>query len=167
VAYISPAGCRTALATWLQAMDGIVGVGKVHDQRRIIRNEGDIKRLLSVAGKIHGWMISPAASTTTVTDRHPGFKAIGAKGGGQAMTTFQWQIEGMYQIDDAAGSEATFNDLAWAAVLDLNSHGALAIPGVVHQLPADIESFGYIMLANFALLHYCRIGVAFQGKVIG
>ena len=167
MAHITPAGCRTALVAWLEALPGIATVGRVHNRRRIVRNEAAVKALLAVNGVVNAWMISPAASTTTVTERHPGFKGIGQKGGGQVLSTFQWQIEGYYQIDDAAASETTFHDLAWSVVLDLNEHGALAIPGVVHQLPADIEQFGYIFLAGYALYHYCRIGVAFQGKVVG
>jgi hypothetical protein len=165
---ITPEGCRTGLLEWLQTAPGLTGgAAQVHNRRRIIRSEPAIKALLANStGQVHAWMISPSPSSTTVTERHPGFKAIGAKGGGQAMTTFQWQIEGYYQIDDAAGSEAVFNDLAWGLCLDLNQHGALGISGIVHQHPANIEQFGYIMLAGFALYHYCRIGVAFQGKTI-
>ncbi len=168
MALLTPAGCRTALATWLATVPGIAaGAGRVHERRRIIRNEAAIKSLLSnPAGKVNAWMISPAAGNTTVTTRNPGFKGIGQKGGGQVMSTFQWQIEGYYQIDDVLSSETVFNDLVFAVMLDLNSYGTLAIPGVVYQLPADVEQFGYIMLAGLALYHYCRIGVAFQGKIV-
>lgn len=166
-------GQRAALVALLESITGIGGgLGIVHARRRIIRSEGAIKTLLvgtapAVPGQVNAWMISPAATATTVSERHPGFNAIGGKGGGQVLTTMQWQIEGYGQVDDAAGSEATFHDLGWAVANELNQYGALSIPGVIQQLPADIEQFGFIFLAGLALYHYCRIGVAFQGRTVG
>lgn len=161
------------MAAFLETVTGIgSGAGQIHTYRRIIRNEQAIKALLvgtapATVGQVNGWMISPAAATTTVSERHPGFRGIGVKGGGRVMTTMQWQIEGYYQIDDAQASEETFGDLADTVVRELNSYGTLAIAGVTEQLPADVEQFGYIMLAGMALYHYCRIGVAFRGQTVG
>lgn len=158
---MTPAGCRQAMANLLAT---VPGMGVVHQRRRIIREEQAIRDLLFSGGRINGWMISPAASNTTVSERNPGHTGIGVKGGGNILTTMQWQIEGYFGIDDAAGSEATFGDLAWGVADELNSYGALAIPGITHQLPADVEQFGYIMLAGFTLCHYARIGVGFRGR---
>lgn len=165
---MTAAACRIALADFLETITGIGdGAGKIYRYRRIIRNEAAVKALLADEnGKVNAWMISPAGATTTVTERQPGYRGIGVKGGGQALTTMQWQIEGYYQIDDAAASEETFGDLAALVVQELNSYGTL-FAGVTHQLPADIEQFGFIALANFALYHYCRIGVAFRGRTVG
>lgn len=170
---MTPAAIRAALATMVGSVAGITaGAGIVHQRRRILRTELDIKTLLvgtnpASAGLVNGWMISPAATATTVTERHPGFNAIGAKGGGQVLTTMQWQIEGFYQINDAAASENTFHDLAWAVTNELNQYGGLAIAGLVHQLGADIEQFGFIMFTGLSLMHYCKIQCAFQGKTVG
>ena len=92
------------------------------------------------------------------------FLGIGVKGGGNVMTTFQFQIEGYYQLDDGSASEETFRDLVWGVADELNAYGALGIAGVTFQTPADVEQFGYIMLANYALFHYGRIGVGFNGR---
>ena len=154
---------RAALLTFVSA---IPGIGNVHDYRRSLKTESEIKdRLFHVGqGRINGWMISLAGSNTTVTIRNPGHHGIGTQGGGNVFTTFQWQIEGYFGHDDLAGSEKTFGDLAWAVADEFNSYGLLNIAGIVQQLPADVEQFGFAMLANFHLVHYARIGVGFHGR---
>lgn len=160
---MTPGSCATALATVLAT---VTGIGQIHTRRRIIRDEQALKTLMFVSAqnRINGWMISPAAANTTVTDRGPGHHGIGVAGGGNALTTFQFQIEGYFGIDDAAASEDTFRDLSWDVARTINSYGLLNIAGISHQLPADVEQFGYIMLAGFSLLHYARIGVGFRGR---
>lgn len=158
---MTPADCRHAIA---QVIASVRGAGVVHQYRRVIRNEQDARLHLWDGTRINGWMISPAAANTTVTERNPGHAGIGVQGGGNVLTTFQFQIEGYYAIDDANGSERTFGDLAWAVADEFNSYGLLAIPGIAHQLPADVEQFGYAMFAGMYLLHYCRIGVGFRGR---
>jgi hypothetical protein len=167
---LTPTLCRNGLATFLGT---VTGVGQVHKQRRIMRDERGVKAVLwspttqigaNPVGWINGWMISPAGANTTVTERNPGHRGIGVAGGGQAnLSTFQWQIEGYYGLDDANDTEQTFQDLAWTVTNTLNSYGGL-FSGVTFQLPADIEQFGYAMVANWALLHYVRIGVGFRGQ---
>lgn len=158
---MTPADCRTAMATLIGT---VRGTGVVHRYRRIIRNEQDARTHLFDGTRINGWMISPAAANTTVTERNPGHSGIGVPGGGNVFTTFQWTIEAYYQVDDAHGSEQTFFDLAWGVADTFNSYGLLAIPGIAHQLPADVEQFGYAMFAGMYLLHYARIGVGFRGR---
>lgn len=164
----NPAGCVTALAAYLNTVPGITaGAGIVHTRRRIVRSESDIKALLVGSagnGKVNAWMISPAAADPMVADRGPGFNAIGSPGGGRVKVTLQYAVEGYYQIDDAAGSEETFRDLAFVAADGLNKIGILAISGAVMQLPANQEQFGFVMLAGLALYHYVRIGVGWHGQ---
>lgn len=162
----TPAVCVDALAAYLAAVVGISGgAGQVHKRRRIVRTEADIKTLLAgTGGKVNAWMISPAAANTTVTERNPGFNAIGAAGGGRVLVTLQFVVEAYYQVDDAAGSEETFRDLAFEVSNGLNKIGSLAISGVTLQLPADIEQFGFIMLAGLGFYHYARIGVGWRGQ---
>ena len=159
----TPDACRVALAA---ALGTVPGIGVVHEYRRIVRDEQSARTHLFDGTRINGWMIAPAGTNTSVNTRQPGFQAIGTQGGGQMLTTFQFQVEAYYGLDDPGASEKTFMDLAWAAVLHLNRFGALPISGIVHQLPADLEQFGYAMFANFYLVHYARIGIGFQGKTI-
>jgi len=155
--------CRTALAAAVQA---VPGVGRVHDYRRTMRDEQTVRVHLFDGTRINGWMISPSGSNTGINVRQPGFSGIGVQGGGQVMTTFQLQVEGYYGLDDPGASERTFADLVEAVTLHLNKFGALPISGIVHQLPADLEQFGYAMFANFYLVHYARIGIGFTGKTV-
>ena len=159
----TPDACRVALAAAIQAVPGI---GRVHEYRRVVRDEQSARVHLFDGTRINGWMIAPSPANTVVNVRNPGFSGIGVKAGGQVMTTFQFQIEGYYGLDDPGESEKTFADLAWAIVLDLNSYGAIPISGIVHQLPADVEQFGYAMFAGFYLVHYVRIGIGFTGKTV-
>lgn len=159
----TPDACRKALAT---ALGGVSGMGVVHEYRRIVRDEQSARLHLFDGTRINGWMISPAGTNTSVNIRQPGFQGIGTQGGGQVMTTFQFQVEAYYALDDPGASEKTFMDLVWAAVLHLNRFGALSISDIVHQLPADVDQFGYAMFANFYLVHYARIGIGFTGKTV-
>lgn len=164
---MTPEACRAAIAALLLTVPGIAGgQGVVHEQRRIVRDEQAIKQLLCPPGleTVNAWMISFAPAGTTSSERHPGHHGKGVKGGGNVITTFRWQIEGYHAIDDAADSEQVFEDLAWAVADEFNAYGLLDVPGIVHQLPADVEQCGYSMFGNFALYHYARIGVGFQGR---
>lgn len=165
MAVITPAGCVAGLVALLGTIDGI---GQVHGQRRVMRTEADVrKRLMDPAlNRMQGWFVSPSVNNTSVTERYTGYQGIGVRGGGQAMTTFQWQIEGWMSVDDAADSEATFRDLAWGVADEMNHYGTLQIVGAVHQLPADVEMFTYAVLAGMFLMHYARIGVGFKGRTV-
>lgn len=160
---MTPAGCVTTIAAVLATIGGI---GNIHQYRRIIREEDQVNAHLfhTGQGRVNAWMISPSGANTTVTERHPGHAGIGVKGGGNVLTTFQFQIEGYFGIDDTNASEQTFRDLSWAVADEFNAYGAIGIPGITHQLPCDLEQFGFAMVANFHLLHYCRIGIGFQGR---
>lgn len=159
----TPDGCRVALAA---ALATVPGIGVIHEYRRIIRDEQSARVHLFDGTRINGWMIAPAGSNTAINVRNPGFQGIGTQGGGQVLTTFQFQIEAYYGLDDPGASEKTFMDLAWGVVLHLNRFGALAISGITHQLPADLEQVGFAMFANFYLVHYARIGIGFTGKTV-
>lgn len=160
----NPKGCRDKLAEALLTIDGI---GRVHKQRRMVRTEQAIKQHLWDAKEIRtcGWMISPAASTTTSAERNPGHRGIGVRGSNNDFVTVQWTIEGFFGLDESKDSEIVFTDLVWDVVEGhLNRYGMLAIPGITHQLPANVEMFGYTMFAGTPLLHYARINIGFRGR---
>lgn len=156
-------GCRVALAA---AVAAVPGIGVVHEYRRIVRDEQSVRLHLFDGTRINGWMVSPAATNTSVNDRKPGFQGIGVQGGGQVITTYQLAVEGYYGLDDPGASEKTFGDLAALVAHELNRYGTLNISGAIAQLPADVEQFGYAMFANFYLVHYARIGIGFTGKTV-
>lgn len=144
----------------------VPGMGIVHQRRRVIRDEQAVRDLLCPSGsdKINAWMIYPSSAATTVTTRGPGHRGIGVSGGGNDFTAFQWLIDAYYQLDDASSSESVFYDLAWEVVRTVNSYGLLAITGLTHQGPMDIEQFGFANVAGVVLTHYARLQVMFQGR---
>jgi len=163
MAVITPSACVDAIAAVIAT---VPNSGQVHKFRRVMRDEVSVKARLwdPVNSRMCGWMISPAAANTAITERNPGHAGIGVKGGGNNFTTFQFTIEGYFTLDDANGSEATWRDLVWAVADEFNAYGALNISGVSHQLPCDVEQFGFVMLAGWGLLHYARIGIGFRGR---
>lgn len=162
MAFITPGGCADALEAAINAMPNM---GRVYKRRRPMKDDKTAKAILWAAdlSRMQAWFISPAAANTTVVERNPGFRGIGVQGGGDVQATLQWQIEGYCTLDDANDSETIFRDAVWNLSLELNKYGALNIPGVTHQLPADIEQFSYAFVAGWALLHYARIGIGFRG----
>jgi hypothetical protein len=167
MAVMTPEAQRQGLAALLATVPGI---GIIHQRKRLIRTEAAIKEICcppATPTKVNCWMISPAAATVTTTERNPGHHGIGQKGGGNNFTTFQWQIEGYYQLDDsdAGKSEVAFFDLAWAVANEFNAYGKLNIVGLVQQLPTDIEQFGYIFLAGVQFVHYVRINIPLRGSI--
>lgn len=163
MAVITPGACVDAIHDLIVS---VANTGQVHKYRRVMRDEKAIKLHLwdQANSRMCAWMIAPAGVNTAITERNPGHAGIGIKGGGNNFTTFQFTIEGYFTLDDAVASEVTWRDLVWAVCDEFNAYGALNIAGVSHQLPADVEQFGYVMVANFSLLHYARIGIGFRGR---
>lgn len=168
MAILTPALLRVGIA---DSLADVPDIGRIHQQRKIVRTEPQVAELLAdVDGLINAWMISPSQSGHTESERTPGHNAIGSQGGGQTLTTFRYQIEGYYAIQDELNSEQTFGDLAWAVADHLNSFGLINVvdeagaPAVLFQEPADVAFFGYISLANAIVLHHCRIETGWQGR---
>lgn len=162
-AVMTPDKQRKALVAVLRS---VRGVSRVHDYQRIVRTEDEIRtRLADEQGRVNAWMIAPAASTTMVTERGPGHAGKGVAGAGNNLTTFQWQIVGYHYIDDAAATEKTFTDLVFSVMQTINSYGLLAIDGIAHQLPCDVETLGFVNLANLMLCHFARLNVGFTGRI--
>lgn len=169
---LNPADLRIAIQTLIQS---VPNTGQVHKYRRIIRDESALKSILwdSVNSKLCGWFISPSPSNFAVGTRNPGYVGLGQKGGGNVITTFTFQIEGMMGLDDAGSSETVFTDLAWAVADEFDAYGAIPktlgvpVPGLIEQLACQVQQVGYINFANFALLHYVRMEVGFRGRTRG
>lgn len=163
-AIITPGGCVDGIEALLATVPDI---GRVHRRRRSLLTEAQVRDVLYHPGqrRIHGWMISPATNDTAVSVRHPGYYGIGSKGGGNVLTMFQFQLEGWFGIDDAAGSEETFRDLAWAVADEFNAYGMIpGITGINDQTAANVETFTYALVAGLMFLHYARIGIGFGGR---
>ncbi len=172
MAYTNPNHLREAIAALIAT---VPGSGKVHTRRRIVRSDQDMRRLHwdDVNQRICAWMISPRVAGMASSVRNPGYVGIGQKGGGNVMTTFGFQIEGIFQLDDTNASEEVFTDLAWAVADEFNAYGIIpaagggAIPGIHLQGACEIAQFGFIAFAGSALCHYARLELTFTGRTRG
>lgn len=153
------------MASMETVMRQVPNVGIVHQYRRAIRDEQSAHDLAfdPEQGWLCGWMISPAPVNTLTVDRGTGYSAIGA-GGGDAMETSSWQIEGYFGLSDERETEKTFHKLAIAVVRQFNKYGKLpGLQGIVMQNAANLEMFSYLQFAGMYHTHYARISISFRG----
>jgi hypothetical protein len=162
MAMLEPEQIMSAIET---VMREVPNVGIVHQYRRTVRDEQSASDLMFDEAQtwICGWMISPAPINTLMVERSMGYNAIGG-GGGDAMETSSWQIEGYFGHSDERETEKTFHKLAIAIVRQLNKYGKLpGVSGLVLQNAANLEQFSYVMFALMFHLHYARITISFRG----
>lgn len=168
----TPVSLRAAIAALIGT---VANTGQIHARRRVVRSENDLRRFFwdDTNSRICGWMIAPALSGTADSVRNTGFSGYGLKGGGNVMTDFAFQVEGIFGLDDANASEEVFGDLVWAVADEFNSYGVIpkagggVLPGVTIQGPCNITQFGYITFANTFLCHYARLELTFNGRTRG
>lgn len=160
---ISVAGCRAALVTALKAVPQLAGV-HVHDYRRQADTEANARALFYDGTKYHGWQVSLAAKDPVAVQRAGQFAAAGSAGGGLARTTYRFEIEGFYEIDDLAASQKTFEELCDSVAKFLNSYGLLNTTDVRRQEPCAVNAISYILFARTLLLHYGLLSMGFVGR---
>lgn len=166
---LNPDDCRKAIQALIQS---VPNTGVVHLRRRIIRDEQSLKtHLWDVANsRVCGWFITPDRSNMVVNERNPGYSGHGLKGGGNVISTFQFQIEGIFGVNDGADSETVFSNLVYAVASEFESYGTIAaagggpIPGILEQLAVTVEEWGYIMFAGSHLCHFTRLALGFRGR---
>jgi hypothetical protein len=158
---LDPNACRSAIAAVLATVPNI---GQVWTQRRLLRDDAAVQKYLVSNGKINGWFVSFAFTNAARSDRKPGFHGIGVQGGGEVLTTFQFQIEGYYAVDDANDSEEAFANLAWSIASTINSYGGINVDGLTTQDPCDLVQITYAALANKYLTHYGRLQLGLMGR---
>lgn len=153
--------------TYLQ---GVEGIGRIHNRRRQIRSEADIRRLMvpegDTSGRVNAWMVYLSPNATRTTERSGGMER-GRAGGGRNLSVVQWQIDAYCHLDDEQSSEITFDNLVERVVDGLNAIGVLDIDGAIFQTPANIETSGFAVLAGSWLVHYASITVGFRGVTTG
>lgn len=166
---LAPSALRLAIQSLIQS---VPNTGQVHTYRRIIRDENQLKAYLwdATNSRLCGWFISPAPSNFAQPVRHPGYQGLGQKGGGNVLTTFAFQIEGMFGLDDLQTSETVFTDLVWAVADEFDAYGVIpaasggAVPGLLEQLACQVQQVGYINFVGVALMHYARMEIGFRGR---
>jgi len=96
---MSEALIRAQIQTTLQ---GVSGVGAVHDYERYPRSLADFFTSMKSGNKVNGWVIHrESTQSTRIT--------LGVNG--QIERAHKFKIAGFYELDDSAGSEKTFQGL--------------------------------------------------------
>jgi len=124
---MSEALIRAQIKTILSAVSGI---GAVHDYERYARSITDFRNLMSAAGIVNGWVIHrESTSAVQVT--------MGPKG--QIERNHVFRISGVYALDDAGGSEKTFQGILDAVFEAFKVNGTLNSTASSHK-QIQIES---------------------------
>lgn len=139
---MSEATIRAAIKTTLE---GVPGIGVVHDRMRDVRTLASFLELITTpAGAVNGWMFSrnsvPVARYQTLGD--PG--------------TYSYRLLGLYEFDDANGSEYIFQALVDAIIDALQSNPTLSdtCMAIDEIIVEDIDKQEF---ANSLQYHYAAI----------
>jgi hypothetical protein len=149
---MSEAAVRAQIKTILE---GVTGIGPVHDYERYPRSYADLFDLMrDTGGKVNGWMISRES-----TGSHK--VTMGIKGQIERVHTFR--IGGLYELDDANGSEKVLQ-----AILDTifdafrkndTLNGTVRETDLLEIQSVDVDAFGDDMyhIAECRLVAYERV----------
>jgi hypothetical protein len=92
------------------------GIGVVYDYERFSRSLGDFIATMSANGIVNGWFIHRQSSQATNA-------TMGATR--QIERVHTYRITGIFEMDDASGSEKTFQDILEAIFNTLKGNGTL------------------------------------------
>jgi len=101
---------RTQIKTILETVSGI---GVVHAYERYSRSLAELFLLMTKNGKINGWMVH-RASTSSTREVYPLIER-----------SHEFKIMGLYELDDVAASEVTFQALLEAIFTAFKSKATL------------------------------------------
>lgn len=119
---MSEALIRAQIKTILQA---VTGIGAVHDYERYSRSIiTEFRSLMTASGIVNGWVIHRESSSAEQV-------IMGPKGQIERVHTFR--IAGIYALDDANGSEKTFQAILDAIFAAFKSNGTLNGTAISHR----------------------------------
>lgn len=117
----------TTLATIRAAikskLEGVTGIGQVHDYERYSKNTGDFKTFYLDTNKILGWHIRRLSNKQT----RPYL--------GRWVIVNEWRLRGFRSLDDSAATEKTFDDLIEAITTAFKADDTLG--GVIDTMVLD------------------------------
>lgn len=107
-------------------LEGVSGIGAVYDYERYARSLADYFQLMTKTGTtvINGWIIHRER-----TESHPA--TLGIRGQIERMHTYR--IAGLYEMDDASGSEKTFQGILDAIFEAFRSNPTLGETATRHD----------------------------------
>lgn len=131
-------------------VNGISGIGQVHDYERYASRVADLKALYAYQGQIRGWHL----------------RRIGTKesspGRGRHVVDHAWQWRGYMSLDDSAATEETFDDLIEAIRdayrADDSLSGLVATMIIGDQAGVQVQDSGPVLFGG-VLCHSARLAV--------
>jgi hypothetical protein len=128
---MSEANIRAQIKTLIQ---GVTGIGIVHDYERWSRSLAEFLALMASSNKVNGWMIHRQQSTSDWQSN------------GEILVTHTYKISGIYELDDANASEGSFQILvdgiftAFKSAITLNGQALRCHPIQIENV--DVDEFG-------------------------
>ncbi len=107
-------------------LEKVSGIGVVHDYERYARSITDFRNLMTKTGTttVNGWVIHRESTSAEQV-------IMGPKG--QIERVHIYRIAGVYALDDAAGSEKTFQGILDAIFSQFKSNGTLNGTAISHK----------------------------------
>ncbi|OPY15245.1 MAG: hypothetical protein A4E66_00164 [Syntrophus sp. PtaB.Bin001] len=107
-------------------LEAVTGIGVVHDYKRYARSIADFRKIMTPTGGtgVNGWVVSRQKTASRQA-------TMGPKG--QIERTHIFSISGIYALDDAAGSETTFQETIDAIFEAFKANGTLNGTAISHQ----------------------------------
>jgi hypothetical protein len=135
-------------------IEGVQGIGTVHNRRRLIEDDADIQEVLvDEQDRLHAWFVSALAVGGTYTAKR--------YGSGQTQATVPIVVEGLLAFKDVDATEDTFIQL-WERViaafeadekLSVDGEELLIEGGPLNIVEADMRTYPDI---GGATCHYAR-----------
>lgn len=139
-------------------LEGVTGIGAVHDYDRYPRSLADYFTLMTMSGNgVNGWSIHRESTTSSRI-------TIGPKG--QIERRHTYRITGIYALDDAAGSEKDLQALVDAIFDAFKADPDLGGTCFRSDL-VSVDSVGVSDLSEFGadLYHVVSLGLAVYERV--
>lgn len=107
-------------------MEKVSGIGVVHDYERYARSITDFRQIMTKTGSttVNGWVIHRESTESAQV-------VMGPKG--QIERVHAYRIAGVYALDDANGSEKTFQAILDAIFAQFKATGTLNSTAISHK----------------------------------
>jgi hypothetical protein len=133
----------TVLAQVKTLLDDVSGIGAVHDYERFSRSPAEWLQLMRSSGIVNGWEIH-RQRTPAVRDNMPTLRR-----------SHNYMISGIYELDDASGSEKTFQALIEAIYVKFRDNHTIG-GTCINSDPVQVMDVSVDVIAK-TLYHTCEL----------
>lgn len=127
----------------------VAGVANVYEYQRLVTTEAEINAVMTSAGILNYWCVTPAAGNPHVRERHPGT---------HDKVTYRYEIHGYYAASGSNSTETTFVSLVEAVMATFETSDKKLGGQVTECWPAQWEEHDYRMFVN-VVCHHCKLTV--------